>query len=65
MLPETFTARLDSGDYLLMSVFQRDTPVALIYADSLPGHARLSQFQFDQFRQLCAAATQALRRLCG
>ncbi len=63
MLPEAFTRRLDAGDYLLMSVFQRDTPVALIYADDLPERSRLSQFQFDQFRQLCAAASQALRRL--
>ncbi|GAA0694204.1 hypothetical protein GCM10009104_22000 [Marinobacterium maritimum] len=63
MLPETFTTGLEGGDYLLMSVFQRDNPIALIYADDLPDRSRLSQFQFDQFRQLCAAATQALRRL--
>ncbi len=63
MLPESFSRSLDSGDYLLMSVFQRDTPIALIYADDLPKRNRLSQFQYDQFRQLCSAATQTLRRL--
>ncbi|PSL16325.1 HDOD domain-containing protein [Marinobacterium halophilum] len=63
MLPEAFTDCLDDGDYALMSVFNRDTPVAVIYVDSLPEHASLSDFQFDQFRLVCAAATQALRRL--
>lgn len=63
MLPEAFTARLEAGDYLLMSVFRRHQPLAVIYADSLPQHPRLSAFQFEHFRELCAAATQALRRL--
>ena len=61
-LPELFTANLDEGDYLLMSIFHRNTPLAVLYADSLPEHPQLSTFQFEQFRQLCAAATQALRR---
>jgi HD-like signal output (HDOD) protein len=63
MLPEAFTSRLDKGDYLLMSLFQREQPITLIYADSLPQHPRLSEFQFEHFRELCAAAIQALRRL--
>ncbi|GAA0795266.1 HDOD domain-containing protein [Marinobacterium sediminicola] len=65
MLPEAFTSRLDQGDYMLMSIFQSSTPVALIYADDLPRHEQLSPFQFEQFRQLCAAASQAMRRLAG
>ncbi|MBA4503520.1 HDOD domain-containing protein [Marinobacterium marinum] len=62
MLPESFTSRLDGNDYLLMSVFQQDRPLIILYADDLPQHPRLSQFQFDHFRQLCATATRALRR---
>ena len=61
LLPEAFATRVDGSDYMLMSVFQRERPLAVVYADDLD--ARLSQFQFDRFRQLCAAATRALRHL--
>ncbi|MBV0934106.1 HDOD domain-containing protein [Marinobacterium weihaiense] len=62
-LPESFTACLDGGDYALMSVFQRNRPLAVVYADSQPGHPRLSNVQFEHFKALCAAATQAMRRV--
>lgn len=65
MLPESFTTALGDHDCLLMSVFRDDKPLALIYADDLPAHATLSEFQYEQFRQLCAAATLRLKHLPG
>jgi hypothetical protein len=63
MLPEAFMEAAHSGDYLLMSVFNKGEPLAIIYADDGDEVQRLSPFQYEQFRQLCAAATLALKRL--
>lgn len=65
MLPEAFSAAVAEHDYLLMSVFRNDQPLAILYADDIPGHTALTDFQYEQFRQLCAAATLALKRLPG
>lgn len=61
MLPDAFLRALQ-GDCLLMSLFDRNGLVAMVYADNGAG-TLLSEFQYEQFRQLCAAATRALRRL--
>src|SRR5690554_1068136 len=63
MLPDSFMQAAHSGDYLLMSIFNKGEPLAIIYADDGPGCEQLSEFQYEQFRQLCAAATLALKRL--
>jgi len=61
LLPDAFLRALQ-GDCLLMSLFNREGPLAMIYADDDAGTS-LSEFQYEQFRQLCAAATRALRHL--
>jgi len=63
MLPDAFVDSAHSGDYLLMSVFNKGAPLAVVYADDGADCPQLSEFQYEQFRQLCAAATLALRRL--
>ena len=63
MLPDAFVDCAHSGDYLLMSVFNKGAPLAVVYADDGAECPQLSEFQYEQFRQLCAAATLALRRL--
>ncbi len=65
MLPESFNQALGDHDCLLMSVFRGEKPLAILYADDLPNHTELSEYQYEQFRQLCAAATLALKRLPG
>lgn len=63
MLPNPFIEAAHSGDYLLMSVFHKGEPLAILYADDGDDAEHLSEFQYEQFRQLCAAATLALKRL--
>lgn len=63
MLPDAFLDAVHSGDYLLMSVFNKGEPLAVVYADDGADCPQLSEFQYEQFRQLCAAATLALKRL--
>lgn len=63
MLPDPFIEAAHSGDYLLMSVFNKGEPLAILYADDGDDAEQLSEFQYEQFRQLCAAATLALKRL--
>lgn len=65
MLPESFSQALGDHDCLLMSVFRGEKPLAILYADDLPAHPALSEYQYEQFRQLCAAATLALKHLPG
>lgn len=65
MLPQDFSAAVGDHDYLLMSIFKAGHPLAIIYADDQPMRHQLSEFQYDQFRQLCAAATHALKRQPG
>ncbi len=65
MLPESFGLALGDHDCLLMSVFRGEKPLAILYADDLPAHPALSEYQYEQFRQLCAAATLALKHLPG
>ena len=63
MLPDAFLDAVHTGDYLLMSVFNKGEPLAILYADGGQKVRSLSGFQYEQFRQLCAAATLALKRL--
>lgn len=65
MLPQNFSAATGDHDYLLMSIFKAGQPLAIIYADDQPGRHELSEFQYEQFRQLCAAATHALKHPPG
>jgi len=51
------------NDGLIMSIFRGKTPVALIYADRQGSNTPLVEFHQQHFRDLCLAASQALRRI--
>ncbi|UTW11766.1 HDOD domain-containing protein [Marinobacterium rhizophilum] len=63
MLPPAYRQALGQQDSLMMCIFAHDKPVALVYGDLGSPQAELESFHRDQFRALCAAASQALDRM--
>ncbi|NVK40946.1 MAG: HDOD domain-containing protein [Oceanospirillaceae bacterium] len=61
LLPETLRLSLTERDGLLMSVFMRERPVAVIFAAGDRG--TLTTFHRDRFRELCESASEALERM--
>jgi len=62
-LPSSLRSWLGAEDCLLMSVFQDQVPLAVIYADRIGATEPLSDFHREHFRSLCVAATRALKKL--
>lgn len=62
LLPESTRTRIASDDFFAMALQMRGSPASLIYADSGPGGV-LDESRYNAFKQVCAAAGQALERL--
>ncbi|MFC6671640.1 hypothetical protein [Marinobacterium aestuariivivens] len=62
LLPAEYRTVLTGQDGLLMSVFMKERPVAVIYGD-LGHNGPVTAFHRDHFRDLCGAASQGLRRM--
>lgn len=62
-LPEQHRGWFGQNDGLIMSIFRGKTPVAMIYADRQGANTPLTDFHQQHFRDLCLAASRALRRL--
>jgi HD-like signal output (HDOD) protein len=62
LVPETTRAELGNGEFFAMGLQIRGSPSGLIYADPGPGGA-LDESRYNAFKQVCAAAGQALERL--
>lgn len=63
LLPDSFRPLQPRNDFLLMSLFFKQRPLALIYADMGHEAAAMSELHPQHFRTLCTAATAALNRL--
>ncbi|WP_409523409.1 HDOD domain-containing protein [Nitrincola sp. MINF-07-Sa-05] len=64
-LPDSFRALLAGDDCLLISIFMAGKPIAIVYADQGERAAAMSDFYYDHFRKLCAAATVALKSVAA
>ncbi|MBV1790496.1 HDOD domain-containing protein [Marinobacterium sp. D7] len=62
-LPEQHQGWFGQNDGLIMSIFRGRTPVALIYADRQGANTPLVEFHQQHFRELCQAASQALKQI--
>ncbi|MDO6785338.1 HDOD domain-containing protein [Neptunomonas phycophila] len=63
LMSKAYTQILPHQDILIMSIFKDDKPVAVIYADGGDNPSALTDFQHQQFRLLCSAASKALHAL--
>ena len=58
--PEDFRAAIGCDNFLLMTVFAKDRPVALIYADNAPQPIANGARQHQLFKQFCQQLSQCL-----
>lgn len=63
LMSESYAQLIPQQDILIMSIFKDDKPIAVIYADGGDNPTALTEFQHEQFRQLCSTASRALRAL--
>lgn len=63
LIPEDYQAFLTDSDCLLMSVFKKNTPIAILYVDGGTEGLKLKEFHQERFKYICSAATLALKRL--
>lgn len=64
-LPDSFRTLLPGDDCLLISIFMGGKPIAILYADQGERAAPMSDFYYDHFRKLCAAANVALKSVAA
>lgn len=63
LLPGNFKQACGADEFFMMSIFADKKPVALLYADCGISNKHLSDPQYIQFKQLCAAVGQCLQQL--
>ena len=66
LLPDGFAELASKGDWVVMSIFSANKPIALLYADMNSDdeeRAAIDNFLLERFRYLCSAATVALKKL--
>lgn len=61
--PESFRAAIGCDNFLLMPVFAKERPVALIYADNAPQPIANGARQHQLFKQFCQQLSQCLSQL--
>ena len=57
LIPSPILQALSASDFLIMSVFVRERPIGLFYADNGAG---LTQEQYNRFKLSCQRFIQAL-----
>lgn len=62
-LPEDFRRAVGCENFVLMALFAKDRPVALLYADNAPGALVNGERQHTLFKQICQLASQCLSQL--
>jgi len=62
-LPEDFRVAIGCDSFVLMTVFAKDRPVALLYADNAPDALVNGERQHTLFKQICQLASQTLSQL--
>lgn len=60
LLPSRFRDTIKTPQFFIMSLFIDDQPFALIYSDCAGQVNKLTSSQYQQFKQLCAAANRCL-----
>jgi hypothetical protein len=63
LLPESTRQQLGSREFFAMALHARGVPSGLIYADPGDDAGTLDESRYNAFKQICAAAGQALERL--
>ncbi|WP_165840104.1 HDOD domain-containing protein [Motiliproteus coralliicola] len=62
-MSERFRAVCHPDSFMLVSLFLNQRPSLIVYADMRDRGARLSQFQFEKFKQLMAAANRCMHQI--
>jgi len=62
-LPEDFRVAIGCDSFVLMTVFAKDRPVALLCADNAPDALVNGERQHTLFKQICQLASQTLSQL--
>ncbi|MEH6469876.1 MAG: HDOD domain-containing protein [Halopseudomonas sp.] len=62
-LPERFKSVCHPQSFALISLFQRDQPALLLYADMQQQSSLISEFQFQKFKQMAVAANRCIAQL--
>lgn len=62
-MSDRFRAVCHPDSFMLVSLFLNKRPSLIIYADRRDQGARLSQFQFDKFKQLMAACNRCMHQI--
>jgi HD-like signal output (HDOD) protein len=61
--PEDFRAAIDNNNFVVMTAFAKERPVALLYADNASQPVVNGSRQHQLFKQLCQQLSQCLGRL--
>lgn len=62
-LPDDFRRAVGSDNFVLMTLFAKDRPIALLFADNAPNVVVNGQRQHTLFKQICQLASQCLSQL--
>jgi HD-like signal output (HDOD) protein len=65
LVPESLRQRFAARDFFAMSLFVKEQPFGMFYADGGAGAAQLDEQRYGAFKDLCLAAGKALERLAG
>lgn len=61
MLPGSYSQHISDSNYLLMSIFVGNKPIAVVYADREGEAGGAQDFHHEKFKQLCAATGLCLK----
>jgi hypothetical protein len=63
LVPEGLRQRFAARDFFAMSLFVKDQPFGMFYADGGAGAPQLDEQRYGAFKDLCMAAAKALERV--
>jgi hypothetical protein len=63
LVPEALRPKIGVQDFFAMSIHLKGAPHGLVYADG--GTGTLDETRYTAFKQICAAAGEALQRVGG
>ena len=62
LLPENFKETIKTDEFLMMSIFVKKIPTAVIYVDCAIKQQTITSLQYRYFKQLCAAVSLCLEK---
>jgi HD-like signal output (HDOD) protein len=65
LVPEGLRQRFAARDFFAMSLYVKEQPFGMFYADGGTGAPQLDEQRYGVFKELCVAAGKALERLAG